>query len=74
MQELTHYINGEHVKGTSGRFADVYNPATDAWQGCGSVLISEGHAVAYHGQNKEEVEQAHLANRERLLEEGIVVL
>ena len=28
MQELTHYINGQHVKGTSGRFADVYNPAT----------------------------------------------
>lgn len=28
MIELTHYINGEHVKGTSGRFADVYNPAT----------------------------------------------
>ncbi|WP_322866152.1 CoA-acylating methylmalonate-semialdehyde dehydrogenase [Aquicoccus sp. G2-2] len=27
MQELTHYINGEHVKGTSGRFADVLNPA-----------------------------------------------
>ena len=28
MQELTHYINGAHVKGTSGRFTDVYNPAT----------------------------------------------
>jgi malonate-semialdehyde dehydrogenase (acetylating)/methylmalonate-semialdehyde dehydrogenase len=28
MQELTHYINGAHVKGISGRFADVYNPAT----------------------------------------------
>ncbi len=28
MQELTHYIDGKHVKGTSGRFADVYNPAT----------------------------------------------
>jgi len=27
-KELTHYIGGEHVKGTSGRFADVYNPAT----------------------------------------------
>ena len=26
--ELTHFIGGEHVKGTSGRFADVYNPAT----------------------------------------------
>ena len=27
-QELTHFIGGEHVKGTSGRFGDVYNPAT----------------------------------------------
>ncbi len=27
MQQLTHYINGAHVKGTSGRFADVMNPA-----------------------------------------------
>ena len=28
MQELTHWINGKHVKGKSGRFADVFNPAT----------------------------------------------
>ena len=28
MKELSHYINGDYVKGTSGRFADVYNPAT----------------------------------------------
>ncbi len=28
MQELSHFINGKHVKGTSGRFADVFNPAT----------------------------------------------
>jgi malonate-semialdehyde dehydrogenase (acetylating)/methylmalonate-semialdehyde dehydrogenase len=28
MQELTHFINGAHVKGTSGRFTDVFNPAT----------------------------------------------
>ena len=25
-KELTHYIGGKHVKGTSGRFGDVYNP------------------------------------------------
>ena len=25
--ELTHFIGGKHVKGTSGRFADVFNPA-----------------------------------------------
>ena len=28
MNTLTHYIGGAHVQGTSGRFADVYNPAT----------------------------------------------
>jgi malonate-semialdehyde dehydrogenase (acetylating)/methylmalonate-semialdehyde dehydrogenase len=26
--ELTHFIGGQHVKGTSSRFADVFNPAT----------------------------------------------
>ncbi len=28
MDELSHFINGARVSGTSGRFADVYNPAT----------------------------------------------
>jgi malonate-semialdehyde dehydrogenase (acetylating)/methylmalonate-semialdehyde dehydrogenase len=28
MKELTHFINGAQVKGTSGDFGDVYNPAT----------------------------------------------
>ncbi|MEL6798850.1 MAG: CoA-acylating methylmalonate-semialdehyde dehydrogenase [Pseudomonadota bacterium] len=28
MEELSHFIDGAHVKGTSGRFADVFNPAT----------------------------------------------
>ena len=28
MKEIGHWINGKHVAGTSGRFADVYNPAT----------------------------------------------
>ncbi|HLS19255.1 MAG TPA: aldehyde dehydrogenase family protein, partial [Paracoccaceae bacterium] len=27
-REVTHFIGGKHVKGTSGRFSDVYNPAT----------------------------------------------
>jgi malonate-semialdehyde dehydrogenase (acetylating)/methylmalonate-semialdehyde dehydrogenase len=28
MQDLTHYVDGAHIAGESGRFADVYNPAT----------------------------------------------
>ena len=28
MKELTHFIAGKHVKGSSGRFGDVFDPAT----------------------------------------------
>ena len=35
-------------------------------------MIKEGHAVPYHGQSKDDVEQEHLANREKLMEAGDV--
>ena len=38
------------------------------------IMINEGYAVKYNGQNKAEVEQAHLNNRERLIKEGKVIL
>jgi malonate-semialdehyde dehydrogenase (acetylating)/methylmalonate-semialdehyde dehydrogenase len=28
MTKITHFINGSHVDGTSGRYSDVFNPAT----------------------------------------------
>ena len=28
MKEIGHWINGKMVAGTSGKFADVFNPAT----------------------------------------------
>ena len=48
MQELTHYINGKHVKGTSGRFSDVFNPATGEVQAkCPLASVEElNQAVA----------------------------
>jgi hypothetical protein len=36
------------------------------------VLIEEGHAVAYFGGSKEEVQMKHMANRQKLLREGLV--
>ena len=33
MYEIGHWINGKHTAGTSGRFADVFNPATGEVQG-----------------------------------------
>jgi micrococcal nuclease len=36
------------------------------------ILISEGHCVAYFGGNKAEINSKHLANRQKLLREGVV--
>jgi len=45
-KELTHYINGTHVKGTSGRFGDVYNPSLGAVQAkCPFASKSETEAA-----------------------------
>ncbi len=36
------------------------------------VLVSEGYAVAYFGGSKEEIQLKHLANRTKLLREGVI--
>ena len=67
--------NGEDMKGKFGRILGdfkVYDGTTDSWKLLTSILISEGHAVPYHGQNKDDIQKAHLANRVKLLEDGIV--
>ena len=62
--------NGEDMKGKFGRIlgdfiAEDGRLVTD-------ILIEEGHAVKYHGQNKADVLSAHLANRNKLMTEGVV--
>jgi micrococcal nuclease len=69
--------SGEDMKGKFGRILgdfDVYCPQTDSWKQATKVMIAEGHAVEYFGGSKDEVEAAHLANREKLIQEGIVTL
>ena len=67
--------SGEDMKGKFGRILgdfDVYDGTTDSWKSVAAVLVNEGHAVLYHGQAKADVQQAHMANRARLLKEGVV--
>jgi len=63
--------DGEDMKGKFGRvLGDFVSPdgrmITD-------IMIEEGHAVAYHGQSKDDVKAAHLENRKKLLSEGIIL-
>ena len=62
--------DGEDMKGKFGRIlGDFRVPdgrvVTD-------ILIEEGHCVAYFGGSKEEIQIKHMANRQKLLREGIV--
>ncbi len=69
--------NGEDMKGKFGRILgdfDVYDAKTDSWRPVTEILIEEGHAVAYHGQSKDDVQDAHMKNRQRLIAEEKVVL
>lgn len=62
--------DGEDMKGKFGRILGDFI-APDGRM-VTEILIEEGHAVKYHGQNKADVEVAHLANRNRLMSEGVV--
>ena len=67
--------DGEDMKGKFGRILgdfDVYDAKKDAWRPATDVLIEEGHAVAYFGGSKEEVQAKHMANRAKLIREGVV--
>jgi len=61
--------DGEDMKGKFGRILGDFvigdSMLTD-------ILVEEGYAVKYYGQNKADIEVAHMANRNRLLYEGVV--
>ena len=63
--------NGEDMKGKFGRVLGDF-VASDGKM-ITDIMIEEGHAVAYHGQSKDDVKAAHLENRKKLLAEGIVL-
>lgn len=73
MQELTHYINGKHVKGTSGRFSDVFNPATGEVQAkCPLATVEElNQAVADAAVAQEKWAAVNPQRRARVLMEFV---
>ena len=67
--------DGEDMKGKFGRILgdfNVYCPKTDSWRRVTDIMVEEGHAVAYFGGSKEEIQDKHMANRKKLIREGLV--
>ena len=66
---------GEDMKGKFGRILghiNVYCPKTDSWRMVTDIMVEEGHAVAYFGGSKDEIQDKHMANRKKLIREGYV--
>jgi micrococcal nuclease len=64
---------GDDSKGKFGRILgkfEVYDHETDSTMFLGDIMIREGHAVPYFGMSKDDLKEAHLANRQKLHERG----
>ena len=56
-------------KGKFGRILGefiVYDAAKDAYRSVNQMMIENHIAVEYHGQSKDDIQEAHLKNRELL--------
>lgn len=60
---------GEDMKGKFGRILGDFEVGD---RRVTEIMIEEGHAVAYFGGSKEEIQMKHMANREKLLREGVI--
>ena len=61
--------SGEDMKGKFGRILGDFEVGDKRVT---DIMIEEGHAVAYFGGSKEEIQMKHMANREKLLREGVI--
>jgi micrococcal nuclease len=71
IQTLVTEKAGDEAKGKFGRILgkfEVYDHKTDRTMFLGDIMIREHHAVPYSGQSKDDIQEQHLANREKLRE------
>jgi micrococcal nuclease len=63
--------HGEDMKGKFGRVLGDFRVGGKTVT---EILIEEGHAVAYNGESKDDIQEQHMINRQRLIGEGKVSL
>lgn len=56
----------------TGKFGRVLGDIYADGVSINQTMVEEGYAVAYYGQNKDDVEAAHMVNKKLLIEKGIL--
>ena len=65
--------NGEDMKGKFGRIlGDFIIDRNGESISVVQALVEDGHAVEYFGGSKDDVKAAHMVNRKKLIDEGVV--
>jgi micrococcal nuclease len=62
---------GEDMRGKFGRILGDF--VTEDGRMVTDILVEEGHAVAYFGGSKDEIQAKHLVNRDKLLREKVIL-
>ena len=55
-----------------GKFGRVLGDFLIDDKSVATIMCETGHAVAYYGGNKDELQAKHMANRQKLVAEGVV--
>ena len=68
--------DGEDMKGKFGRILGDFIVEEEGKEDTlvTKVMIEEGHAVEYWGQSKDDIVEAHMRNRQVLIENGTITL
>jgi micrococcal nuclease len=69
---LTKWLNAGNItlkthKDAEGKFGRILGELWYSDININQKMIDEHHAVAYHGQSKDKIEEQHLANREKVI-------
>ncbi len=65
--------DGEDMKGKFGRIlGDFIVDRNGQSISVVKALVEDGHAVDYYGGSKEDIQKAHMVNRKKLIDEGVV--
>ena len=67
----TENTKGEDMRGKFGRVLGDFRVSAENKM-LTQVLIEEGHAVPYFGGSKYDLQEQHLANRQKLMDSGVV--
>jgi len=70
LQQGRTYVLTTKKKGKFGRYLGVIK--LEDGTSINAELVKENLAVAYHGQNKEDIEKAHQENYKKLKDRGVI--